>query len=607
LNTLQAKIKNYLYDHKDKAVKLVGRISYAISLIGAGLTIYRYGFLLSDPEIVNLFAFQDVLFGIYLLIFTIKFLVSSNLLDYLKANFFEALLVSFIAIQGFSNYLYDYKFVLEFFKSIEYSSPVLSYQHFLSAYLVLLLGLDFVKIASHLSEVSVKPATTFLMSFVLLILSGAGLLMLPAMTTIDGGMPFIDALFTSVSASCVTGLIVEDTGVFFTTKGHVIILFLIQFGGIGIVSFATFFATFLAKGVGLKHQSMIQDYLSSENLVSATGLLRKVILLTLGIEFLGAIAIFFTWEEGLWDQAHQFHSLSEKVFFSFFHSVSAFCNAGFSLFTDGLYNNDFSVRKMYNLHFVMALIIIFGGLGFTVIEDIFSPKNIMTRLKQPWRKWEIGTKMAVYGTFWLIVIGTIGFMILEFDQLTDRNIVDAFITSMFQSVTTRTAGFNTMDFGSLQTATVIMCFGLMFIGTAPGSTGGGLKITTFILIVISSVANIRRQERVLYAKRTISNELVHKAFSIFIFAIAYNGIAIFLLSITESDKEILKVVFEQISAFSTAGLSMGITHDLSFAGKCIIIVSMYLGRIGTLTLALALSDSVITNSYRHPNAHIMVG
>ncbi len=548
-----------------------------------------------------------------------------------------------IQIFGVINKVFEFKPILYYFELFSFSDPEKSYHDFLSFYLIILLGIELTKVSTKISDLDFKPASTFIFSFVILIGIGTGLLMLPAMTNGGSGgityrdsMPFIDALFTSVSASCVTGLAVVDTTTYFTLKGQLVIMMLIQFGGIGIVSFATF----LNKGVGLKHQSIIQDVLSSESLTSAKTLLRKIIIITLTIELLGCIFLFFSWDESL-----QFRSLGQKIFYSVFHSISAFCNAGFSLFPNGLFTNDIpdsealkfpsgqpvflgsrvEVHNMYNLHFIIALLIILGSVGFGTIEDLLTPSKIRERLAQPWKPLKISTRIAVQSTIVLVVVGTVGFMILEANQLRDRTIIQALNTSFFQSVTCRTAGFNTMNFAEptlpgevlepgepvgMQYATIILCMFLMFIGAAPGSTGGGIKSSTFWLIFRSSFASIKGQERIEIGKRTIPNDLVRKAYSIFMFATTYNIIAVFLLSITEAGNpeiSILEIVFEQISAFATAGLSLGITSDLSVWGKWIIIFSMYIGRVGTLTLALALSNKVKTNSYRYPDGHVMVG
>ncbi len=602
------KFEAFVIQAGERVLAYLKWIGYINSLVAVVLLIYRYGFFLTPEETAQIFRRIDVQFLIYILIFVARVSFTPNRLLFLRGHWFQVLLYSSITLYGSVNYLFGIKLSLFVFRALEMSNPVLSNQHFMSIYLVIMVGMVITEASTKISELQIKPATTFILSFIILILMGTGLLMLPTMTQGYESMNFLDALFTSASASCVTGLAVVDTGTFFTMKGHLVILFLIQLGGLGIVSFATFFATFLAKGVSLKHQSIIQDFLSSESLSGAKGLLRQIVFLTLLIESLGFIAIYFAWDDDL-GEADKFATTGERVFYSLFHSVSAFCNAGFSLFTDGLYNNDTDkqIRKMYLVHFIIALLIIFGSMGFSTITDAFSPKLIRERIRHPWKKWKIGTKISIQYSMILLLVGTIGYMILEFDKLTDRTIIEALITSFFQSTVTRTAGFNTMDFGAMKDATIIMTLFLMFVGGSPGSTAGGLKVNTFVLVTLSSYGSIRGQKNITIGKRNIPTDLVSKAFSILMFSVTYNILAIFFLSLTESDKEILTLVFEQVSAFATVGISMGITGDLSTLGKVIIIISMFVGRVGTLTLALALSKSVKTNSFRYPDAHFMVG
>jgi trk system potassium uptake protein len=425
--------------------------------------------------------------------------------------------------------------------------------------------------------------------------------MLPAATVNSGSMPFIDALFTATSASCVTGLIVVDTATYFTFKGHVILLCLIQMGGLGIITFATFFSTFFTKGTGIKHQSIMQNIFSSESLSSAQGLFKQVIGITLSIELLFTVAVFFTWGNEVY-----FESLGQKIFYSLFHSVSAFCNAGFSLFTDGLFAPE--VRRAYMLHIVIAFTIIFGGLGFPVIEDVFSLKNLRDRLSFPWKDWKLSSKVAIFTSLVLILFGMIAFLILERNNtLSEMNLMERCITSFFQSVTTRTAGYNTVDFSKLTEPIILIMIFLMFIGASPASTGGGIKTTTFYLIVVSAIATIKERSRVEIGRRTIPNDLLFKAYSLFAFAVTFNFLSIFFLSITESGLGFLNLTFEQVSAFGTVGLSTGITAKLSYIGKLIIAMSMFVGRVGLLTLALTLSSRVATTSYKYPTAHIMIG
>lgn len=613
-------INKYLYDWGKTVTPILSTIAGINAFVSLMVLVYRYGFILSDEELFSLFRGLDIMFAVFAILYLVRYLLSLNRIAFLRSTWIEGFLNIFIVIHGIVNYVFDYKLLYFLAEWMDKDTATLQYQHVLSIYLMILVLTEITKISTYISHLSIKPSVTFIFSFILLISVGTGLLMLPKATEGPYSMNFLDALFTSVSASCVTGLAVVDTGQFFTFKGHLVILFLAQVGGIGIVSFATFFATFLSKGVGLKHQSIIQDFLSSEDLSSATSLLRRVIIITLSIEFIGFIGVYLSWNEEL-----IFDSTAQKVFYSLFHSVSAFCNAGFSLFPDGLNTSILSdattefnqigmsieIRRMYGLHLVIAFLIIFGSMGFTTIEDLFTPSTWINRVKAPWKNMKIGTKMALYSNILLLILGTIVVMVLEFDELKhDKTIVEALITAFFQSVTTRTAGFNTMDFGSMSDATIIIMMFLMFVGAAPGSTGGGIKCTTFYVLLLSAISDIRGQERIVIGRRTISNSVIRKSYSLFMFATTYNILAIFLLSMSESgnpDISILQIAFEQVSAFGTAGISMGITSDLSSLGKVIIIISMYIGRVGTLTLALALSSTVNTNKYRYPEDHVMVG
>ncbi|AZQ61976.1 Trk-type K+ transporter membrane component [Flammeovirga pectinis] len=613
-------INQWLLQYQEVVYKYERRISLLVTLIAVGLVFYRYGFYLTIEEIESVVTVLGFIFVVYELAYLARFIFSNHRLTFLKSTWIEGCLLTLLTFNGLMYSFFGIRIIQQLFRLLWLDNPFQSYAHFLFLYLIILIGIETTKISVAFSELKIKPSTTFISSFIFLILFGTFCLMLPAASIGESSMGFLDAIFTSVSASCVTGLAVVDTGQFFTFKGKIVILFLAQVGGIGIVSFATFFATFMSKGVSLKHKTIIQDVLSSEDLSSATGLLRKVIFLTLLIESLGTVFVYFSWDNSL-----VFDNHFQKVFYSIFHSVSAFCNAGFSLFPDSLNtyilssdttqfntpNTVVDLRHMYGLHLVIGIIIIFGSFGFTTIEEIFSPAKIRDRIKNPWKKYSIGTSISLYSTILLILLGMVALFFLEIDQLReDRTLVESLIASFFQSVTTRTAGFNSMDFGSMKPSTIIVMIFLMFIGAAPGSTGGGIKSSTFYVLLLSSIGIIRGRQRMVVRKRTISDENIKRSYSIFMFAVIYNMVAIFLLTITESGNpniEILPLVFEEVSAFGTAGLSMGVTGELSSLGKVIIILSMYIGRVGTLTLALALSSTVKTNNFQYPEAHVMVG
>lgn len=571
------------------------------SITALALFIYYYGFPHSADESRQLIGYTKGIFGFFIVSYLIRVGFSLHSWTYVKSTLFEALLILLLLADILSVFLLGFNAVENVFIRLNIENFTPLYILFIQAYLLLLVGLEIVKMSVGITNVKLKPATTFIFSFVLLIFAGAGLLMLPEMTT-KGGMPFIDALFTSVSASCVTGLSVENTETFFTFKGQVVILLLIQLGGIGILTFATFFALFLKKGVGISHQAMIRDFMAEESLFNAKGMLRQIIVYTILIESIGAFLLFILWDA----RAPFIDDTGELLFQSVFHSISAFCNAGFSLLGNGLYED--WLRNAHLVHLVIAMLIIFGSLGFPAMRDIFSLGSIRARLHAPWKKWKLSTRIAVWASFVLILFGMLVMMITEqHATLAGQSAGAAWMHAFFQSVTTRTAGFNTVDISALTVPTTILFIFLMFIGASSGSTGGGIKTSTFVLIFLAVITTIRGKKSLELGSRSISFDLLNKAFTIFIFSATYILVGTFLLAVFEPKMQVLDLVFEQVSAFCTVGLSRGITADLSTASKIVLITSMYIGRVGTLTLAFALASRVETTSYKYPKAHILVG
>lgn len=592
---------SFLYDSRSKVLKATKLFTILCALLALSLFLFEYGFPTSEEAEVKIHKWIDLFFLVFATQYFIRLLYSFERKEFIKSTWLECGLMTLLIITGILKYGFHYYWLDDFFKLFHLKDHKQVMRVFISVATLYFAGFEFLKLGEYLNRLTIRPATTFIFSFLFLIALGCGLLMLPEMTRDGKGTPFLDALFTSVSASCVTGLIVVDTATYFTHKGHTVLLFLMQFGGIGIVSFAMFFTTFTKHSFGIKHQAIIQDFLSTDSLHSAKGLLRQVIIITVVIESISATLLFFSWGNKI-----EFAGFEEKLFFSIFHGISAFCNAGFSLFTDGLYQD--VVRHSYIMHITIGMTVIVGGLGFSTIQDVFSPKKLRERLDKPWKDWKIGTKISIFTSLGLIIIGMLLYALTEWNNsLLGLSNFEKLVTMFFQSVTTRTAGFNTVDFSSLMTSTLIFMIFLMFIGASSGSTGGGIKTSTFLLILKSSIAAIRGRKEVDIARRHIPNETLSKAFSIFVFAATFNLTMIFVLSITDSNQEIINLAFEQISAFGTVGLSTGITGSLSIWGKFIIITSMFVGRIGTLTLALALSTRVQSNSYSYPDTHIMIG
>lgn len=591
------RLNNLLYDSRQRALQIAHAATLICAVLGLLLLLYNYGFELEiqQRELVQLGI--HLILWVFLLSFLVRWLYAFRRINFIRQNPLESSIMALLLIRQISKAFSDVE--IQWYEWLGFIAHTNFYHYFTASLLVLLLLIELSKASTRLSSIKIRPDAAFVLSFVLLILIGAALLMLPAMTTQPGSMRFIDALFTSVSASCVTGLIVVDTATFFTMRGQIVILILIQLGGLGILSFATFFASFLSQGLGVRQKMLIPDYLDTEAISSSARLLRQIIFITFFIEAGTAALLFLTWNI-------PFDSMGDKIFFSVFHAISAFCNAGFSIFTNGLYEE--VVRNNYILHMIIAISLILGAIGFPPIKDVFSPNRLRDRLEHPWKDWKLSTKIAINVSIILLLVGTVLFFWIERDNtLSEMNLTEALITSFFQSATTRTAGFNTVDFSQLAHPTLIFMMMLMFIGGASASTAGGIKTSTFYLILVSVVAISRGQSRIHIGNRYIPTDVLFKSLSIFFYGIAVNAIMTFLLSITEAGTDMMALIFEQISAFGTVGLSTGITSTLSTTGRILIIISMFLGRVGTLTFAVALSTRVSTANYKLPAANIMVG
>jgi potassium uptake TrkH family protein len=588
-----------LFAHRAYVVRALHIASIVVSLIAITTIIYQHGFPQSSYS--NHFTESIIEFSLtfYVLKFLIRIFYDFHPVDFILNNRFEAVLLALIALDQFIHLLTGVQIIQEFLKIIGFPGIRTYYNLFIQFYFFLIIAIELGKAGRFIDYIKIGPSGLLALSFIFIIVSGAGLLLLPEMTV--SGISPLDALFTSCSACCVTGLVVVDTAVCFTIKGKTIIMLLIQVGGLNIISFATLFATFNRSSSGIKMQSLIKDMVSTDKLSNTRSLLRKIFLYSFFIEIVGALLLLVTWPNEM-----IFKGVGEKIYFSVFHSVSAFNNAGFGLFTDNLY--DLTVRHAYNLQLVISALIFLGGIGFIVLEDVFGLRNIKERRRIKWKRLQTHSRIALYTSFILIVAGAVVFYLVEFNHsISGYGIYGSVVSSIFQSVSCRTAGFNTVDFTHLGQPVLIFMMFLMFIGASPGSTGGGIKTTTFSVILRSAISTIRGRKNVEIVKHTISNDTISKAYSIALFSISLIFISTFVLSITEPDKSFLNLLFEEISAFGTVGLSTGITSSLSSAGKSIIILTMYIGRIGTLTLALAITKRIIYTKYRYSEINVLVG
>jgi trk system potassium uptake protein TrkH len=454
-----------------------------------------------------------------------------------------------------------------------------------------------------------NPATLFVGSFIALITLGTLLLRLPAATTTS--ISIVDAAFTATSAVCVTGLIVVDTANDFTFFGQCVILLLIQLGGLGVLTITSFFAYYFTGQSSIRESLNLRDMVSSEDLGNVFKLLIKIVAFTMVIELMGAAYIYLSLDPGL------FKTWFERVFFAVFHSVSAFCNAGFSILKDNLY--DVNVRFNYGFQWGIILLIIFGGLGFNILNNFYeffksAVKHFLAPLQgkpdRPLRPRiiSLNSRIVVYTTLALLGFGFLFFLVSERESLlrVHESTWGKFTTAFFMSTTPRTAGFNTFDLSILSMPAIMVTMALMWIGASPASTGGGIKTSTFAVAILNVVATIRGRAHIEIGYRQIPGESVQRAFTIVILSLIAIGTSIVALVWLEPDMDLIHITFECISAYSTVGLSLGITATLEPASKGILIVLMFVGRVGAVNLLIGLIQRRRVSYYKYPQESILI-
>lgn len=598
---IKERVNLFVYDSQPKVAAFFKLIMPITAFVSLGILIYYYGFGKHFTEGSVLLKLIRYAFLVFFLNYLSRFLYATGKWRFFKRHSFEGILMIVAAVEAASSMFSKFPLFENLLASTGFENFERWYVISMHLYMLVLVGMEILKYGQKLLNLKIKPGLLFSASFMVLIMAGSGLLMLPEMTSTGESMGLLNAVFTSTSATCVTGLIVEDTATFFSLKGQLLLLIMIQLGGLGILSFASFFALFVKRGLGIRQQTALQDMLSTDSLFNARDLLRQIILYTFTIELVGAFLIYATWSPEI-----QFHSFGHKVYYSVFHSISAFCNAGFALFSNGLMEK--GVITSYMQHMVIIVLILLGGIGFPVLRDLTSISRLRERMRKPWMKWKMSTTVAIYATLLLMIGGAVIFYFLERDNtLKGLQPLEAVVTALFQSVTARTAGFNTVDMGAMTNATTVMFIFLMFIGASSGGTGGGIKTSTFFVILLAGYSTIRGKKVLHFRGKTIPQELLNKAYSLFIFGASWVLFMVFCLSISEPDMNIMSIVFETVSAFGTVGVSTGITAALSPMGKVLIVLTMFIGRVGLLTLAFALSSPVASNNYKYPNTHMMIG
>ncbi|WP_422485467.1 TrkH family potassium uptake protein [Gudongella sp. DL1XJH-153] len=434
---------------------------------------------------------------------------------------------------------------------------------------------------------------TLAVGFVVIILTGALLLMLPISNKSGEFLPFLDALFTSTSATCVTGLVVYDTWSQFTIFGQVVILLLIQIGGLGFMTIAILFSMVLRKRIGLRERSFAMEAVSSLQISGVIRLVRHILIGTLIFELIGAAIL-----------ATRFYSVfgdSRAIWFGIFHSVSAFCNAGFDLMGSlGQYSSLTGFSSDLAVNITVMVLIVTGGIGFVIWEDLF-----INRFK--FSKYNLHTKIVLVSTLAMILISTMLFLVIEKDAtLSGMETGERILAAFFHSVTPRTAGFNTTDTAALSEAGSMLTMILMFIGASPGSTAGGIKITTFVVIVLSVVTYFRKSEDVNIFNRRLDAKIVKRAY----FSVTYYTLLVLagcFIIVANQGIPIKEALFETLSAIGTVGLSLGVTRDLSTLSKIVVVSLMYIGRLGSLTVFMAVTEKRNYRKVRNPMEKIIIG
>ena len=440
-----------------------------------------------------------------------------------------------------------------------------------------------------------SPPAILALSFFVLIVIGAFLLSMPF--SHFGALSYIDAIFTATSAVCVTGLVVVDTGTKFTLWGQIIIITLIQLGGLGLMTFSTIVLLLLGKTPSLKGRLVVQDTLTHSPTKNLFSLVKAVLAFTFITEAIGCLILTLHW--------HRVLPWSKALFYGIFHAISAFCNAGFSLFSNSLegFNTDFVVIL------TIAFLLILGGIGFLVVNECIA------RLYAKKKRFSLHSKLTLITTIYLIITSTLLFLLFENTNVLHGLTLSQKITNaFFQAVTPRTAGFNTLDIPRLTDATLFLLIILMFIGASPGSCGGGIKTTTFAVFLNALWNKLKGREKVHVLYHTLPEETVDRALSVTSLSAFLVIICVVLLMLTQkyglshiSKTFFLDYLFETVSAFGTVGLSTGITPTLNIWGKAIIILLMFIGRVGPLTIVHLVKIEEVTRRYQFAEENVMIG
>lgn len=594
LSKTKTMIDLHIVSRKQSVVRLMQILSFIVSVVTIAAIIIYHGCYMRASVITFIrglvyFSLVFYIFKYFLLMF-----YSLHKGEYIKKSWFEFTIIVILLL----HFILFILFGFDLFNLNKYENV---YLLCIQLYFFIIVLIELAKASTLLGKLDLSPPLLLMVSFFLLIAIGTVLLQLPRMT--NHHISFIDALFTATSASCVTGLTVLSTAHDFTFQGQVVIMILMQLGGMSILSFATFFTTFLSRSfVGLRYQYLVKDMMSANKLSDSFSLLRQIILATVVIEASGVLMFYMYWRTtGFFD------GMGTTFFYSLFHAISAFNNAGFALWDSSF--RDAQICSSFFPQTIIMILVFLGGIGFVTISEFFNPAIIRQRKKYRWKQLSPGTKIVLLTTFGIIIVGTLAFFFLEYNHsLVEKNtLVDKIFASMFQIISGRTAGFNIIDVNAISIPGMLLVMVIIFIGASPGSTGGGIKTTTFFVLMKSVFATIKGKKHIEFDKKTIPFSLVDKAYSIVVLSIVIIFISVSALAIIEPETNLINILFESISAFTTCGLSTNCQMAFSDAGKFVLVMDMYIGRIGTLTIAYALGKRATESRHIYPETYFMVG
>ena len=577
---------------QNRVSQVIGFITPVFGIAALSSLFLKYGFHLSDQWIVRMLALDEFIAGFFVVSLLLNFSFSKRRWQYIKNSPFEFILLT----------LFIVSIVLEEVISIEEPHYLLrrtTTHSFIKLYFVLIEAYIIINSIISLARTrekwlffSLNPARILMFSYVIVIVAGTFMLKLPKATYT--GISWTDAFFTSTSAVCITGLTTLNVAREFTFEGQVFIMMLIQLGGLGIITLTSFIALFIQRGFRLRDEIIVQEVLDNENFSSLTSILKAIVAITFITETAGAIGLYFSWENlGMSD--------FDRVFAAIFHSVSAYCNAGFSIFPKGLETGVYHFSTI-SLTVVMLLIIM-GGLGFYTVSDIIHVGEIKMIRK---KGLTLQSRIILVTTLVLILTGAALVWVIQYPQWKGQPLSEQVINSFFISITARTAGFSTVSIAGMAIPALMIVIMLMYIGGAPNSTSGGVKMTTVITLLASLRSFVTGKRKVEIGWNTIPDRTVRRALIVFLVSIFLIFTVLFVLTLTE-DKAFFDLLFEIVSAFGTVGLSRGITPDLSEAGKIMIAIVMFAGRIGLFTFAVAMSEEREGRGYEFPESNLMVG